>query len=76
MPTDNENGYKFKVGEFQGMVKTKLDGICKEMAEIKTEIKSIRKRVDGNRLKIAGIGATVSLIVTILTLLIKELMAG
>jgi len=76
MPTDNENGYKFKAGEFQGMVKTKLDGICKEMAEIKTEIKSIRKRVDGNRLKIAGIGATVSLIVTILTLLIKELMAG
>ena len=62
----------FKAGEFQGYVSAKLEGICQEMAEIKAECQALRKQVSNNRLKIGGIGGTVALIVTILTMLVKE----
>ena len=76
MPIENNGAAKFKAGQFQGRVEEALKNISNDIVDMKVELQSIRKKVDGNRLKIAGIGATVSLIVTILTLLIKELMAG
>ncbi len=67
---------RFKTGEFQGMVKTKLENIAESMKELKADVNILKRKVDNNRLKIAGIGATVSFIVTLLTLLIKEIITN
>ncbi len=64
---------KFKAGQFQGRVEQSLLDIRGDIAEVKKEIKTIKNKVDNNRFKIAGIGATVSLIVTIGILLLREL---
>jgi len=78
MPDKDSNGNStrtFKAGEFQGYVSAKLEGICKEMAEIKAECQALRSQITNNRLKIGGIGGTVALIVSLLTILVKELIA-
>ena len=70
----DENNGKFKAGQFQGRVEQSLLDIRGDIADVKKEIKVIKSKVDNNRFKIAGIGATVSLIVTIGILLLRELM--
>ncbi len=72
--TEAGNEDKFKAGKFQGRVEEALENIGEDITEIKKEMKCIRAKVDSNRFKIAGIGATVSFVVTILILLAKELM--
>ncbi len=64
----------FKAGEFKGRVEASLKTISGDIKEIKTEMKCINAKVANNRFKIAGIGATVSFVVTIVVLLVKELM--
>ena len=73
MPGTENNG-KFKAGQFQGRVEQSLLNISEDIADIKNEMTCIKEKVNNNRFKIAGIGATVSFIVTILVLLLKELM--
>ena len=68
-----EDNGKFKAGKFQGRVEQSLLNISEDIIDIKKEIKVIKNKVDNNRFKIAGIGATVSLIVTIGILLLREL---
>ena len=68
-----EDNGKFKAGKFQGRVEQSLLNISEDITDIKKEIKVIKNKVDNNRFKIAGIGATVSLVVTIVVLLVKEL---
>ena len=63
----------FTAGQFQGRVEQSLLDIRGDIAEVKKEIKVIKNTVNNNRFKIAGIGATVSLIVTIGILLLREL---
>ncbi len=71
MTGDNE---KFKAGKFQGRVEEALSNIEEDIGDIKKEMKCIKEKVNNNRFKIAGIGATISLVVTIVVLLVKELM--
>ena len=73
MTENNGNTRTFKAGEFQGYVSAKLEGICHELSEVKEEFKALRKQVGNNRIKIGGIGGTVALIVTLLTILVKEI---
>lgn len=70
---ENNNG-KFKAGKFQGRVEEALSNIEKDIGDIKKEMKCIKEKVNNNRFKIAGIGATISLIVTIGILLLRELL--
>lgn len=71
MTGDNDN---FRAGKFEGRVEEALLNIGGDIVEIKKEMKCIKEKVNNNRFKIAGIGATISLVVTILVLLVKELM--
>jgi len=72
MPETGNND-KFRAGKFQGRVEASLINIANDIIDIKKEIKVIKAKVDNNRFKIAGIGATISFIVTILVLLMREL---
>ena len=69
-----EDNGKFKAGQFQGRVEQSLLNISEDITDIKKEMKCIKEKVNNNRFKIAGIGATISLVVTIVILLVKELM--
>jgi len=75
----------FEAGQFQGRVEEGLKNIKDDILELKStyttgqervwkELKALRQKVDHNRLKIAGIVASVSLIVTCLSFLIHELL--
>ncbi len=68
------NGEKFRAGKFQRLVEEALSNIEGDIGDIKKEMKRIKEKVNNNRFKIAGIGATISLVVTIVVLLVKELM--
>ena len=68
------NNDKFRAGKFEGRVEEALSNISIDIVDIKKEMRMIKEKVNNNRFKIAGIGATVSLIVTIAVLLLRELM--
>ncbi len=68
------NGEKFRAGKFEGRVEEALSNIEGDIGDIKKEMKCIKEKVNNNRFKIAGIGATISLVVTIGILLLRELM--
>jgi len=67
------NNFKIKSATFDGYVKRALEDIGKNIGEINSEIKSINKRITNIQIKVAGIGAVVSFVVTILVILIKEI---
>ena len=65
--------FMVRQSEWRGEVTNKLDNINLDVVEIKTKLIEFDKKLDkmdskinNNRIKMAGIGATVSLIVTIL----------
>ena len=72
--TGNNNNFKMKSAEWQGYLKGILEGMKGDMKEIKSDIKSLNKRVTNIQIKVAGIGASVSLLTTLLIFLIKELL--
>lgn len=74
MPGTEGNGDKFRAGKFQGRVEEALLNIANDITDVKKEMKCIKEKVNNNRFKIAGIGATISFVVTILVLLMRELM--
>jgi len=67
---NGENGKKF-----EGYVTAKLEGICDSIDEFRDEIKRLNTRVTNMQVKMAGIGAVVSLIVTLVLFLIREVAA-
>lgn len=73
MPANNN--FKMKAAEFQGYLKATLESMKEDMEEIKNDVKSLNKRVTNIQIKVAGIGASVSLLTTLLIFLIKELLA-
>ncbi len=70
--TERENNQKYKAGVFEGYVRGKLENICKDVDEIKKDIKTLNGRVTNIYIKVAGIGASSSIAMTLLILLIRE----
>lgn len=82
-----ENGEKqFRAGKFQGRVEEALKDIRGDIGELKrdfkkdlerveNEVKCVRAKVNNNRLKIAGIVASVSSLSALVTLLLYELIS-
>lgn len=70
-----DNNFKMKSAEWQGYLKATLEAMKEDIGEIKGNIEKLDRRVTNIRVKIAGIGASVSLLTTLLIFLIKELIA-
>ena len=73
--TGNNNNFKMKSAEWQGYLKATLETMKKDMDEIKEGMETLNERMTKIRVKVASIGASVSLLTTLLIFLIKELLA-
>lgn len=60
--------------EWRGYVKRALESIDKKLVKIDDKMDSLDECVNGMKLKMAAIGGTVSLVVTILVIILKELL--
>ena len=61
--------------EWKGYVKRALESIDKTLVSIEVKIDDLEDGVGKMKLKVAAIGGTVSLVVTLLCLVIKEVLA-
>ena len=78
---NGNGGRALKTAEFQGYLRGKLEGICEDIVEVKEHfnkiderLESLDKRITNNRIKVAGIGASVSMIVTLLLIILKDIL--
>jgi len=72
---DQENGFKLDAKEFEGYTRATLEHIKGQLVNIDATVEKFEKCVTGLKIKMAAIGGTVSLLITIVTLLVKELVA-
>lgn len=76
--TGEGNNTKFtagaKSGYFKGKVDTQIEEIGKDIGEIKESLKTLNDCIVKMKIKMAGIGAVVSLVVTLMVLLAKEIL--
>lgn len=63
--TNINNGFKLDTAEFCGYAKAKLEAI-------EEDVKDIKRSLSAMRWKVAAIGGATSLVITILTLLVKN----
>ena len=63
---ENNNAQRLKSADWQGYVRRALEGFGDDLAEIKGDVKDLNKRVTTIQIKVAGIGAVVALIVTLI----------
>ena len=69
----NDNGsFKLKISEWRGYVARALEDIDKRTEQIDRRLVNIEKGMTHLRVKLVGIGATVSFLVTVVILLLKE----
>jgi len=73
---DGNNGYKIEIAKFTGEVTEALKNLREGVGEIKSDMKDLKKCIDKTNIRVACIGGTVSLIVTIVVLLVKSMLAG
>ena len=66
---------EFDAAKFEGRVEAQLENIGITLIEIKDKIKCLDKGVNGMKVKVAAIGGTISLVVTVLLFVLKELLA-
>lgn len=71
MPEIN-GGFRDDTKEFIGYVKACLENNKENMGEIKTDLEDIKKSVSKLKLRVAAIGGTVSLIVSLVMFLLKS----
>jgi len=72
---DQNNGFKLDAKEFEGYTRATLEHIKIQLGSIDAKVEKFEKCVTGLKVKMATIGGVVSLLVTIMTLLIKEMIA-
>ena len=73
--TNNNNNFKMKSADWQGYVRRALEDMERDVGGIKKGVDNLNKQMIKVKIKVAGIGAGVSLITTILIFLIRELLA-
>ncbi len=72
---DQNNGFKLDAKEFEGHTRASLEFIKEKLQLIDTKVDHFEKCVTGLKIKMAAIGGAVSLLVTLMTLLVKEMTA-
>jgi hypothetical protein len=65
--------HEIEAGEFKGYVKRALESIDKKLDKMDTKMDILDECVDRMKMKVAYIGGTISLVVTILVIVVKEL---
>jgi hypothetical protein len=65
---------EINVAEFNGYVKAKLEDIGDNLGKIDKKLDVLDTCVNKMKMRVAAIGGTVSLVVTILVLIIKEVL--
>jgi hypothetical protein len=66
MPDKSDyNEWDMKVSEWRGYTLKALEDMNKELSSVQIELKGINEKLTGMRLKVAAIGGTTGLIVTI-----------
>ena len=73
--TNNNNNFKMKSADWQGYVRRALEDMGQDVGGVKKSVDNLNKQMTKVKVKVAGIGAGVSLITTILIFLIRELLA-
>ena len=73
--TDENNNFKMKSADWQGYMRRAVEDMGQDVKEIKKSISDLNKQMTKIKVKVASIGAGVSLVTTILIFLIKELLA-
>lgn len=69
----NGNNFKFKITEWRGYVVRALEDIDKDIDEIKTKLDNLNKRINYLQIKVATIGASVAVLISLLfKFLIKQ----
>lgn len=61
--------------EFTGYVKAKLEDMGERLVGIDKKLDTLDTCVNGMKVRVAAIGGSVSLLVTVLVLILKELLA-
>ena len=69
---ENINAQRLKSTDWQGYVRRALEGFGTDLQEIKSDVKDLNKRVTNIQVKVAGIGATIALIVTLVINLVMK----
>jgi len=69
----NENDEtKMKAAEWRGYVKRALEDIDKSLTGLQGEVKATNKVMGNLKAKVGGIGALVAFVITLVTLLLKN----
>ena len=69
--TELNNDFKLEQKEWEGYVRAKLEVISDDIKSIKDNVAVLDKCMNGVKVKVATIGGTVSLLVTVLVLTLK-----
>ena len=64
-----------EAAEWKGYVKRALEDIDSGLKDLDEKVEDIRKCVNNNKVRIAAISGTVSLIVTLIVFLVKDMLA-
>lgn len=74
--SDGNGGYTWKVSmsEFRGYTRSKLEELHSDVKEMKADIKDNQNEISDIKVKAAGIGATVSIAVTLLVVWLRGLL--
>ena len=62
----NTNNFKFKIAEWRGYVVRALEDIDKHTIETNKRLDRIEKRLNHVQLKMAGVGGSVAIIISVL----------
>jgi len=63
---------ELSTAEFKGYVKGKLEGVDEKLDKLDKKLDLLDSGVSGMKIKVAVIGGTISLVVTIVVLLLKS----
>jgi len=69
---ENNNAQRLKSADWQGYVRRALEGFGVDLLDIKDRIRDLDKRLRSMQIKVAGIGAVVALIVTLVINLVMK----
>jgi len=72
---DKENSdFKMNTMEFRGYVTRALEDICNNVNEVKKDVRTNTKIINKLQLRVAGVAATVALLVTIVCMILKDVL--
>lgn len=64
--TSGNGDRREKLAEWRGGVNTKLEGVEKDLAEIKSEVHQIREKLDSLRITVAGVSGSITVVLNLI----------